>query len=165
MNSGCLFWLVGALSLGFFLASCRDSKNEDLPETLFHGEYDESAMDRAMADARKSLGHFKEVFAAGRGEGHAVKVAVHDGEDTEHFWLVDIEPSGEGFRGVLGNEPGIVSNVKEGDVLEAQGKDLSDWMYLENNKMHGNYTLRILMPGMAPEEAQVYEQMLAPLAK
>ena len=116
-----------------------------------------------MAEARKSLDHFRKVLDSGAGENHAVKVAIHDGEDTEHFWLIEVSPIDGGFRGTLNNEPGVVSNVSFGDEIDATSDNISDWLYLLDEEMHGNYTLRVMLPNMPADEAAFYESKLAPL--
>lgn len=168
MNKRFLLNPIAQLVALLLLASCGEDKKsptEELPDTLFQGEYNETEMDSAMAEARKTLSHFREALESGTGKSHAVKVAIHDGEDTEHFWLTDVSPVGEGFKGTLNNKPGIVSNVSFGDEVNATGKNISDWMYMLDEKMYGNYTLRVMLPNMPADEAEFYKSKLAPLPK
>ena len=81
-----------------------------------------------MAKARGSLSHFREAFESGIGGNYAIKVAIDDGKNVEHFWLVDIAVDGDGFKGILNNEPGLVSNVSFGDEITAAGDQISDWI-------------------------------------
>lgn len=152
-----------ALALPLFINSCDENTASSTPETLFQGEYSDSEMDVAMKNARMTLPIFSKALSNKSCENHAVKVAIKDGEDVEHFWLVDIEPSDGGYTGTLNNEPGLVSNVAIGDQIDAIGEDISDWMYFKEGMMHGNYTLRVLLPNMSEEEAVMYRPILAPL--
>ncbi|MEM1083817.1 MAG: DUF2314 domain-containing protein [Verrucomicrobiota bacterium] len=155
--------LIALITLNLPLLQSCGEKNEGLPDTLHTDGYNETEMDEAMANARGSIAVFQQVLASGTGENHAVKVAIEDGDDTEHFWLVDVSEIEGGFRGTLNNEPGIVSNVSLGDEVDAIGDAISDWMYIHENQMHGNYTLRVLLPNMEGEEAEFYRSKLAPL--
>ena len=150
-------------SIVAFVAALVFTSCKDAPETLFQGEYDEAEMDAAMAKARMTLDQFRSALESGTGENHAIKVAIHDGDDTEHFWLIDVFPVDEGFKGTLNNEPGLVSNVSFGDEINASGTDISDWMYILDERMHGNYTLRVMLPNMPADERAFYESQLAPL--
>ena len=39
--------------------------------------------------------------------------------------------------------------------------DISDWLYMQNGKMVGNYTLRVLFKQMSASEVEKYKAMLA----
>lgn len=145
------------------LASCKDPAAGEPPETLYTGEYDETAMDEAIADARANLDHFLASLQAGPGEEHCVKAPIEDGEHVEHFWLVDISYEDGVFSGTVNNEPGLVSNVKLGDKVSLKKEEVSDWLYMADDRMHGNYTLRVMLPGMPPEQAEAFRAVLAPL--
>jgi len=168
MNTQLLSITIVSLVALLSFTSCSADEGgdgQDAPDTLFQGEYDETEMDAAMANARKALNHFRTALDSGTGENHAIKVAIHDGDKTEHFWLVDVSATDEGFKGILNNEPGIVSNVSFGDEVKATGTNISDWMYLLDEKMHGNYTIRVMLPNMPEDEAAFYKAKLAPLPK
>ncbi|MEM8952516.1 MAG: DUF2314 domain-containing protein [Verrucomicrobiota bacterium] len=159
-----IFSSLAVLSCAAVFSACGNTgDSSEVPETLFQGEYDGASMDAAMEQARGTLGHFRDVLAANSGENHAIKVAIQDGDQIEHFWLVEVLPVGDGFKGILNNEPGLVSNVEIGDEIEAVGEDISDWLYFLDDQMHGNYTLRVMLPGMPAEEAEFYRATLAPL--
>ena len=133
------------------------------PETLFTGSYDESQMDEAMAEARAKWDHFVTAFEAGDADDYSVKVAIEDGEEVEHFWAVDLKYENGKFEGMIGNEPGLVSNIAYGDRVTIDPETLSDWLFVKDDQMHGNYTLRVMMATMDPEEAKLWQAQLAPL--
>ena len=156
-----LHTIIAALPI--CLGSISAASESDAPDTLYKGEYSDSKMDLAMKDARKALSKFKASMTRKSAKNQAIKVAIRDGEKVEHFWIINVTEIKGGYKGTLNNEPGIVSNVKMGDEVKAVGEDISDWMYIENRKMHGNYTLRVLLPNMPEKERAMYESMLAPL--
>lgn len=63
--------------------------------------------------------------------------------------------------GTINNDPEIVHNVKIGDRILTPEDDISDWLYMQNGKMVGNYTLRVLFKQMSVSEAEKYKAMLA----
>jgi len=131
------------------------------PETLVEGGYDEQEMDAAIARARKEVDSFIAELSKRNGTDFAVKVPIKDKEEVEHFWLTDIIYRDEKFHGVIGNEPGVVTNVKMGQKWSVKKSEISDWMFMRDGKMHGNYTVRPLLKTMPEEEAAGIRSMLA----
>lgn len=148
------------LALGvIFISGC----SRETPSTLATGGYDEKEMDVAIADARKSIDRFLAELKNPTGDSHAVKVPVVDGEHTEHFWMSDLKVIGGEFRGVINNEPAKVTNVKLGQSWSIKVNEVSDWMYMKDGKIVGNYTLRPLLKNMPDDEAESIRGMLAEL--
>jgi len=140
------------------LMCCSCSKK---PETLVEGGYDEQEMDAAIARARKEVDSFIAELSKRNGSDFAVKVPIEDKEEVEHFWLTDIVYRDEKFHGVIGNEPGVVTNVKMGQKWSVKKSEISDWMFIRDGKMHGNYTVRPLLKTMPEEKAEAIKSMLA----
>ena len=65
------------------------------------------------------------------------------------------------FEGAIDNEPGIVSNVTIGQQWGVDKSEVSDWMYLRDGKVYGNYTLRPLMKSMPEDQAARIRAMMA----
>jgi len=130
-------------------------------DTLVKGGYDEAAMNAAIARARSEVDVFIPALEKREGTGFAVKVPVHDQGETEHFWLTDVTYRDGEFEGKVGNDPGIVTNVTFGQTMRIKKDDISDWMFLRDGKLHGNYTLRPLLERMDPDEAARYRALFA----
>ena len=58
------------------------------------------------------------------------------------------------------NRPNVKS-VKMGERIEVPEEKISDWLYMRDGKMVGNYTVRPLLKTMAVEEAATVKAMLA----
>lgn len=123
---------------------------------------DDKEMTEAIATARRTLPDFWRTHAAPTGgeRGFALKVAVRDGEATEHFWVIDLERRNDKILGTINNDPETISTVKLGQRLEVAEADISDWMYLRNGKMVGNHTVRALFKTMPPEEVARIKAMM-----
>jgi uncharacterized protein YegJ (DUF2314 family) len=140
------------------LACCSCTKT---PDTLVKDGYDEQEMDAAIARARSEVDVFITELAKRNGSNFAVKAPIQDKEETEHFWLTDIIYRNGKFEGVIGNDPGMVKNVKFGQKWTIKKSEISDWMFMRDGKMHGNYTIRPLLKTMPEEEAAKFRSMLA----
>src|SRR5262245_25637660 len=82
------------------------------PETLIKGGYDEQEMVEAIARAQSEVDEFIATLSAKDGTNFAVKVPIEDKGETEHFWLTGVSFHDGKFEGLIGNDPGVVTNVK-----------------------------------------------------
>lgn len=149
---------IGLLLAVVILAYCSCSKT---PETLIEGGYDEQEMEAAIARAQSEVDTFIAELSQGNGTDFAVKAPIEDEGKTEHFWLTDVVYRDGEFAGVIGNDPGIVGNVKFGQDWTIKKEEISDWMFMRDGKMHGNYTMRPLLKTLPEEEAAEMRSILA----
>ena len=148
-----LLFSLGALIL--ILAAC--SKD---PETLVREGYDEAQMEAAIARARREVDEFVKVLAARDADSFSVKAPIKDGNGTEHFWITDVRYEKGEFVGKIGNDPGIVENVKIGQEWRIKKDEISDWMYVRGEKIHGGYTIDVLLPTMEKGEGDALRRRL-----
>ncbi|MDB5389643.1 MAG: hypothetical protein JWM11_5289 [Planctomycetaceae bacterium] len=131
------------------------------PETLADGGYDQQEMDEAIARARREVDEFIVELSKKNGKLFSVKAPVAEKDQVEHFWLTDLVYQDGVFSGKIGNDPGIVSNVKIGQPWTVKKADISDWMFMRGGKIHGNYTMRPLLKTLPKEKADAFRSMLA----
>lgn len=148
-------WLIGLL----IFTACGCSRER--PSTLADGNYDVQEMDAAIARARSEVESFIQELEHPTGMMHAVKAPIEDDGQVEHFWLTDLKYEDGNFKGTINNDPGIVHNVKIGQAWSVGKNEISDWMFMKDNKMHGNYTMRPLLKTLPPEEAEKMRAILA----
>lgn len=129
------------------------------PETLVE-QYDEAEMDRAIATARSKVGEFLAVLEKGDAETFSVKVPITDPNGTEHFWITDVTFKDGSFSGLVGNDPGVVRNVRYGQSWTVTQEEISDWMFLRDGRIHGGYTIDPLLPTYPKEEADAMRARL-----
>lgn len=132
-----------------------------VPETLVTSGYDQSEMEAAISRAQSEVDAFISELQSPTGTDHAVKAPITDGKETEHFWLSDITYENSQFRGTINNDPGTVTNVQFGQSWTIAKSEISDWLYMKDGKMYGNYTMRPLLETMPEDEAELYREMLA----
>jgi uncharacterized protein YegJ (DUF2314 family) len=141
------------------IAACFGGGCSRKPETLT-SKYDEKKMEQAIADARATFDEFLARFRSpkpGDQEFH-VKVRIEDKHGVEHFWVGDLKLDSEPYSGKIADEPGIVKKVKFRQEYRFTRGEISDWMYLANGKMQGNYTLRVELESMPPKEAEALKR-------
>ena len=131
------------------------------PETLVEDGYDQAEMAAATKRAIAEVDTFIADLRSGRSEDYAVKAPIEDNGETEHFWLTGVTFANNKFTGTINNEPGMVSNVTMGQQFIIGKTEISDWMFMRNGKMYGNYTLRPLLATMPEAEAAQYRSMFA----
>jgi len=131
------------------------------PETLVRDGYDETEMAEATERAISEVDDFIADLQSGRSENYAVKAPIEDAGEIEHFWLTDVKFANGEFTGTISNEPGMVSNVEMGQPWTVAKTEISDWMYMRDGKMHGNYTMRPLLATMPEEEAEQFRSIFA----
>ncbi len=137
-----------------------DQPSEQAPDTLVTGGYNQNEMDAATARARTEIATFLEVLANGEADAFFVKAPITDRHGTEHFWINDIAYRDGSFTGRIGNEPGIVKNVAYDQEWTVAQKDISDWMFIRQGRIHGGYTIDPLLGGMDPAEAETLRSQL-----
>lgn len=116
---------------------------------------DDAEMAAAIAKARSSLDEFlalSETPPPGTGK-FKLKVMIVDGNATEHFWVIPFKQTGNGFVGILANEPEIVRNVVLGQNVEFTRDDISDWGYTKNGRQVGSFTVCVMLKKMSKQEA------------
>lgn len=136
---------------------CADQK----PDTLVESGYDEQEMEKAIARARSEVDNFIAELNKPTGHSHAVKAPIEDGDVVEHFWIADVTFKDGVFHGKINNDPGLVKNVKIGQAWKVKKEGISDWMFMREDKMHGNYTMRPLLKTLPKEEAEQLRAILA----
>jgi len=124
---------------------------------------DDAEMNAAIAKARETLPQFWQVFAKHeRGENDfALKVKITDKNGTEHFWANELEKQNGKIRGTISNDPNTVKTVKLGSRIEIPEADISDWMYMREEKMIGNYTVKPLLKHMPQDEANQLKRIMS----
>jgi uncharacterized protein YegJ (DUF2314 family) len=65
---------------------------------------------------------------------------------------------GKNFHGRIDNKPLEVKNVRFGQRVTVDPKEVSDWMFLKDGKLMGGYTTRVLYARLSPEEKAEFDR-------
>jgi uncharacterized protein YegJ (DUF2314 family) len=116
----------------------------------------DAEMNAAIAHARDTLPTFWASFDAPKPTetGHALKVRFTGDGYVEHIWMTDVEKLPDGnYSGRFANEPSDLLGKDIGDQVEFKQADISDWMFMRNEKVVGGETIKALLKSMPKEEA------------
>jgi uncharacterized protein YegJ (DUF2314 family) len=148
--------VVGASLL---IVSCSKSNNNSVvvkraDEPDYIRVSDNKEMDAAIDQAKKSVQKFITALQAPTAaqSSFSVKKPFTQGQKVEHIWLSPVTFDGQNFHGEVGDDPVDVTGVKLGDKVTVGKDEISDWMYVENGKLVGGYTVKALYSQMKPEE-------------
>src|SRR5262249_6721981 len=90
--------------------------------------------------------------------GFSIKTPITDGRNTEHMWLNPVTFDGSKFHGTVNNQPEKVTGVELGSKRSIGAKEISDWMYIENGKLVGGFTIRVLRDKLAAKERLEFDK-------
>ena len=147
--------LLGALPADAQTVTQRAERDE-----LFLVPNEDPTMAAAMRKARATL---KDFLAQSRApgpkmQGFAVKVAVREGSTGEYFWITPFEQQGDRFAGAINNTPRAVRSVKSGQKITFSESEISDWMYMDNGKMKGNFTACALLAREPKAQVEAFKK-------
>jgi uncharacterized protein YegJ (DUF2314 family) len=124
-------------------------------------------MNAAIARARDTLPTFWASYDAPKQSetGHGLKVRFAVGPDRfEHIWISDVEKLPDGnFSGRCANQPSDLPGKNEGDQVEFKPADITDWLFLRNEKIVGGETIKLLLKSMPNEEADAMRARMEPV--
>jgi uncharacterized protein YegJ (DUF2314 family) len=121
----------------------RNSNGTSEPES-YSVPNEHAAMHEAVRKARKTVRKFIEALqhpTPGETDFEVKKPFVQKGE-IEHIWLSDVKFVGGRFQGKVDNVPAKITSLKLGQVVSVNPDEISDWVYINNGKLVGGYTIR-----------------------
>ncbi|QDT44101.1 hypothetical protein Pan241w_42070 [Gimesia alba] len=123
---------------------------------------DDPKMLAAIETARSTFDQFQAAFKESKPSqsDFSVKVLIKEGEHQEHVWTTPVSFSDEEYIGTLDNDPYQIKTMILGDEVRTPKNQISDWMYVENGKLVGGYTVRALRDHLPDKERQEFEQGL-----
>lgn len=118
-------------------------------------------MQQAITHARENYHLFVERLRHPQpgDEGFAVKVGITHEGFTEHLWLREVEIDGDTIHGEIANEPQNVPH-RLGERWSGDRALVSDWTWLSDGLMQGNFTLRAMLPRMPRSQREPLRAML-----
>ena len=148
------------------LVACHKRATESASDDrIISVDSENTEMNAAIEKARSSLPLFWKTFANPmHGEcDFNLKVRVTAPEGTEHFWCSDIKRDDTRISGIINNDAKTVTTVHLGQRIDITTEQITDWLYISDGKMVGNYTVRPLLHKMTQEEASEIKARLAEL--
>jgi uncharacterized protein YegJ (DUF2314 family) len=134
-------------------------QSSDQPE-YFQVTKDRAAMRQAVTEARKTVKKFIAALkhpAPGQ-QDFEVKKPFVQGDQVEHIWLSDVRFVGNHFEGQIDNQPRKVQGLKLGQLVSVKPKEISDWLYIDNGKLVGGYTVRAHYNELSPQQKREFDR-------
>lgn len=157
---------IFAIALVIIITSCgNDSKvtirqnQRDSSDHLIEFSSDDRKMNAAMEEARASFPDFLRMLNSDCKECDRfnVKMRFEEGETIEHIWLDNLEIKDGSLVGLIANEPENITNIRYGDTVSVRKEMLSDWMYVQNGRLVGGYTVKVMYDQMNETEKKTME--------
>ena len=128
--------------------------------TIYDVDSEDAEMNEAIKKSRLTFGEF---FAAFRSKNpsqrnFSVKMPFATEYGAEHIWLTNMEIKGEKLLGVVDNLPQSVNTVRLGDVVEIDSEKITDWFYVDNEKLVGGLTIRLLRDRMSKSDKKRFDR-------
>jgi uncharacterized protein YegJ (DUF2314 family) len=137
---------------------------------IFYSKFDSAEMLQAFQKAQDTFKYFwRELYWEYRRIVPAldlayVKIAFTESTEdpdnpiVEHMWVSDISFDGTNINGVLLNEPNELSNVQNGDEVLVPLNQVSDWLFVNQDKTYGGFTIHALRAEMSAKEMKAHDK-------
>lgn len=150
-------------SLLFFLSSCINNTNgvsqKDGPGDTYTVNSEDPEMAKTIETAKQTLNLFDGALQNRNDSmnNFSLKLRFAITNGGKQLWIDDIQIEKGNYVGVTGNRPYRVKGLRLGDTIKVNKPDITDWMYLENNILHGGYTTRLLRNRMGAGERKEFD--------
>ena len=144
--------IFAAILLGLTSASALAPPDHD---EVMLSPADDAEMNAARAEAQRRLPEFFATLAAPQPSDRMfmVKFDLNRGVgDAEFIWADNIQFGGGQIRGRLANNP-VNPAYTEGQTVVIRRQDINDWGFFRNAVMQGNFTTRVQLTRMPPQQA------------
>ena len=88
------------------------------------------------------------------------------GDEYDVVWAINVERKNGRISGELARDENgwrSTNRGERGQRVVIDPERIADWLYLRDGKIMGNFTLRVLLPKMPPEQAAQLKARLWPL--
>ncbi len=141
--------------------STEQVQSEEQEQSTMEVESDDQEMNAAIQKSRKTFDEFLTAFQSKDSsiQNFAIKVPFQTEKDgNEHIWLSDITMENGKIYGAVNNEPESTKEVVFGEKVKINRDSISDWNYIQNNRLVGGYTIKLLRQRMTPEQRVLFDR-------
>ncbi len=154
---------ISTLLILIGLAGCNNNqttKTEREGEpTIYSVTDNDTEMNEAIKTANQTLDQFNVALISSNPDLQyfALKTRFKTPNGGEHIWVSNITFEDNKYYGVVDNLPESTTDVKIGDTIQIVKDNISDWMYVDNQKLLGGFTIRLLRKRMTELERKQFD--------
>jgi uncharacterized protein YegJ (DUF2314 family) len=154
---------ISTLLIVIGLVGCNSNqttKTEREGEPTIYSVIDtDTEMNEAIKTANETLDKFNEALMSSNPnyKSFALKTRFKTPNGGEHIWLSNITLKDNQYYGVVDNLPELTTDVKIGDTVQILKENISDWVYVDNQKLCGGFTIRLLRKRMTESERKQFD--------
>ena len=156
------------LTVATLLLGCGQSgsSSKAMSDSIIPVQAGDPQMEAAMKEAREHFPEFWSVISEDSKRvipvyaGAMVKAYFFDPDapqSGEHMWVQRVDYDGKMITGTLADRPGRIRSVRTGQQVSFPLERLSDWLYVDDGKAVGVYTVRLLRTRMSTEERRAHD--------
>jgi len=126
---------------------------------IYSVQNDDAEMNQAVLTAIQTLDTFKVALLSKNKDFKyfALKTRFLTPKGSEHIWMRNIILKDKKYVGIVANLPDSIPDVKLGDTISILKNNITDWMYIDNKKLRGGYTIRLLRKRMTEPEKKQFD--------
>ncbi len=145
--------------------ACNESKLEKVRESdMYMTDGEDSIMNNAILESRRSFPEFEKVFNSKDStiDEFAIKYPFikDDNNGNEHIWLSYITFESGTYYGIVDNTPEFTKSIKEGEKIQINLDNISDWNYIKNDTIFGGYTIKVVRDALSDREKNAFNESL-----
>lgn len=147
--------------LPLVIAACDERSSRD-DANFISVPPDDKEMNAAIAEARARLPEFLAALQRGGTDigAFSIKAKYEMPSGAEYIWVGAVTYNGKTYSGRLDNVPHYIKGLKHGDAVLIEPEAISDWFYVEDGRLVGGYTIRVIYKRMPPAQQQAFRQQL-----
>lgn len=141
-------------------ASAADTRPQAKEDKITKVPTGDPAMAVAYERAKSTLPAFKDSLThpTATMARFAVKVGLPSPQGTEFVWLASPVLQDGKVRGVINNQIEYATDYRTGQRVEFPDTEVVDWMYMDADKMKGNFTLCAIVTKLTKQEQREFAQ-------
>ncbi|MBC8144178.1 MAG: DUF2314 domain-containing protein [bacterium] len=145
-----------------FVACGSKPENADTNAPVVFAEKNDGEMNAAIQQARAGLDGFESTLNAPKPNQtkFGVKVGIPHSAGSEHVWLGSPIFEADSLVGVVEEVPMYAKTIKVGELIRVHRHGISDWMYLEDGKLRGGFTMRVAIDRLPPDQQAEQKKQL-----
>ena len=151
--------LLAAALLALTVVACGGDSADQAQTSVVYTDKADPEMNGAISQARAELDEFVKAVTspAPTQTKFGAKVAIPHAGGAEHIWLAQPMFEADSIVGIVEAAPLYLKGIAAGDRVRVDRDAISDWMYLDNGKLRGGYTVRVAIDRL-PEDQRAAQR-------